>query len=103
MTLYEIGSNDLKEFLLFLKSKYNLIHNSNFFFRDLHYGAMEFLAARGNKTGYTAAEGVARRAAEKFEQQGIFKRIDHQSWCILYPEFALPRVEKAKPAAPAKS
>jgi hypothetical protein len=86
------------EFLRFLKSKFTLIHLSNLFFRDLHYGVMGFLRQNGFRTNYPDAEAVAREVAGAFERKGIFKKIDHQSWLLNYPEFALPRVEKKAPA-----
>ena len=82
------------EFLKYLKSKFTLIHMSNFFFRDFHYGVMAYLEEHGMKMKYQDAEKVAHEVAAKLESGGIFKRIDHQSWLLMYPEFALPRVEK---------
>jgi len=82
------------EFLKFLKAKFTLIHLSNLFFRDFHYGVMSFLERKGLKLKYHDAERVAVEAGAAFERRGIFKRIDHQSWLLNYPEFALPRVEK---------
>ena len=82
------------EFLKYLKSKFTLIHMSNIFFRDLHYGVMSYLAEHGKKLHYRESEKVAREVAAKFEAGGIFKKIDHQSWLLTYPEFTLPRVEK---------
>jgi len=90
----ELIVNNRTEFLKFLKSKFTILHLSNFFFRDFHYGVMEYLRERGVKLKYQVAEKVAREAGAAFEQQGIFKRIDHQSWLINYPEFALPKQEK---------
>ena len=87
------------EFLKFLKAKFTLIHMSNLFFRDFHYGAMSFLEQKGMKLKYHDAERAAAEAAAAFERKGILKRIDHQSWLLNYPEFALPRVEKKAPAA----
>jgi hypothetical protein len=95
----ELIARNETEFLKFLKEKFTLIHLSNFFFRDFHYGVMAFLERKGIKLKYFAAEGIAREAAAALEQRGIFKRIDHQSWLLNYPEFALPRVEKKAPAA----
>ncbi len=91
------------EFLKFLKSKFTLIHLSNFFFRDFHYGVMTFLSDHGKKLRYQEAEKIAVEVGRRFEEEGIFKRVDFQSWKLHYPEFALPKVEKpaAKPAAPA--
>jgi hypothetical protein len=88
------------EFLKFLKSRFTLIHASNFFFRDFHYGVMAYLRERRVKLTYAEAEDVARRVGASFEQKGLFKRIDHQSWRLEYPEFALPKVEKAEKKAP---
>jgi hypothetical protein len=91
----------LPEFLKFLKSRFTLIHASNFFFRDFHYGVMSYLHERKVKLTYQEAEEAARKVGEALEQKGIFTRVDHQSWRLNYPEFALPRVEKAPAAAPA--
>src|SRR6266478_3396895 len=86
------------EFLKYLKSKFTLIHLSNLFFRDFHYGVMSYLADHGMKMKYEEAENVAREVGNEMEKRGILRRIDHQSWTLNYPEFALPRVEK-QPAA----
>ena len=82
------------EFLKFLRSKFTLIHLSNIFFRDFHYGVMSYLSDHGIKLRYHDAEKAAREAAEEFEKSGILKRIDFQSWKLNYPDFALPRTEK---------
>jgi hypothetical protein len=86
--------NNSSEFLRYLKSKFTLIHASNFFFRDFHYGVMSYLQDHGKKMKYHDAEKVALEVGTAFEQKGLFKRIDHQSWLLNYPEFALPKVEK---------
>ena len=88
--------NNQLEFLKFLKQKFALIHRSNFFFRDFHYGLMSYLEEHGNKVKYTNAEAIAREVGEGLEKKGIFKKIDHQSWLLNYPDFALPRVVKAE-------
>jgi len=92
---------DTGDFLGFLRTKFKfgLIHNSNFFFRDLHYGVMAYLASKGRHAGYTRSEKIARELAADLERAGILKKIDYQSWCVNYPEFALPRVEKTPAAA----
>ncbi len=82
------------EFLNFLKAKFRLYHLSNVFLRDLSYGVMAYLHERGTRLRLTAAERMARQVAEAFERQGLLKKVDAQSWVLLYPEFALPRVEK---------
>jgi len=83
------------EFFKYLKSRFTLIHRSNIFFRDFHYGVMGYLAGHGIKIGYGKAEKVAREIASEFEKNGTLKKIDHQSWLLEYPEFALPRPEGA--------
>ena len=82
------------EFLKYLKSRFTLIHLSNFFFRDFHYGVMSYLEDHGMKLKYYDAEKVAREVGDALEKNGIFKKIDYQSWLLIYPEFALPRIEK---------
>jgi hypothetical protein len=87
------------EFLKYLKAKFTLIHLSNVFFRDFHYGVMAYLTDHGMKLKYHDAEQVAREVGEGLEKRGILRKIDHQSWTLNYPEFALPRVEK-QPTTP---
>jgi|ERR1041385_6803296 hypothetical protein len=91
--------NNQTEFLKYLKKKFTLIHMSNIFFRDFHYGLMAYLEERGKKMKYLNAEKIAREVADGLEKNGIFKKIDHQSWLLNYPEFALPRVEKVEKKA----
>lgn len=86
--------NNLEEYLTFIKSKFVFIHNSNFFFRDLHYATKMFLEVHLIKTSYRKAEIAAKEISLILEQQKIFKTIDHQSWMLNYPKFALPKVEK---------
>ncbi|HZY11053.1 MAG TPA: hypothetical protein VFF29_07855 [Bacteroidota bacterium] len=86
--------NNKAEFFKYLKSKFKLIHLSNVFFRDFHYGVMSYLQDHGMKLKYLDAERKAHDIGIAFEKQGIFKRIDHQSWVLIYPDFALPRIEK---------
>ena len=82
------------EFLKYLKSKFTLIHMSNIFFRDVHFGVMSYLQEHGMNVKYLTGEKIAQQVGEDYEKQNIFKKIDHQSWLLNYPEFALPRVEK---------
>jgi hypothetical protein len=93
MTIDELVGNQT-QLLKYLKEKFVLLHHSNIFFRDLHFGVMAYLAEHGKKLAYNDAEAVARDVAGRLEQAGILKKIDHQSWLLNYPEFALPRVEK---------
>jgi hypothetical protein len=86
--------NNKTDFLIFLKSRFTIIHNSNFFFRDFHYGIMAFLKEHNMKNTYQLSEIIARETSLAFETNGILKRIDHQSWVVNYPDFALPRQDK---------
>ncbi|MBA4313072.1 MAG: hypothetical protein C0417_10635 [Chlorobiaceae bacterium] len=86
--------NNLEEYLTFIKSKFTFIHNSNFFFRDLHYATKMFLEEHLIKTSYQKAEIMTKELSLVLEKQEIFKNIDHQSWMLNYPKFALPKVEK---------
>jgi hypothetical protein len=90
----EIITANTAEFLRFLKERFTLIHQSNFFFRDLQYGAIAYFESKGKKLKYLVAETVAHEVAAEFERKGIFKQIDRQTWLVQYPEFTLPRVEK---------
>ena len=90
----DLITSNSAEFLKYLKTKFTLIHLSNFFFRDFHYGVMLYLQDHRMKLNYHDAEHVAVLVGRAFEEKGIFKRIDHQSWLLQYPEFALPKVEK---------
>lgn len=86
--------NNQQGLLQFLKSKFPLIHNSNLFFRDFHYGVMWFLQEHKMNGSYHIVEKTAKEVIKSFEQNGILKKIDSQTWMLNYPEFALPRVEK---------
>ncbi|TAK60473.1 MAG: hypothetical protein EPO24_06685 [Bacteroidetes bacterium] len=90
--------NQKTEFLSYLKTKFMLIHNSNIFLRDLHFGLMSYIREKnGKKIQYFDGEQLAKSICTEFEKNGIFIKIDHQSWKLNYPEFALPRVEKKAP------
>ncbi|MEK7819276.1 MAG: hypothetical protein AAB255_05750 [Bacteroidota bacterium] len=86
-----IVTNNQIEFLHFIKAKYPIYHLSNLFFRDLHYGVKEFLDMKQCKLSYTDSEKVAREVAQFYETKNIFKKIDKQSWVLLYPEFSLKK------------
>ncbi len=86
--------SDPEEFLRFLKARYRIIHRSNFFFRDLHYGVMLYCSSHGLKVRYGEGEEIARTVAGVLEEKGIFRKVDHQSWLVNYPAFEVPRNEK---------
>ncbi len=84
-----------KDFLKYLKSEFPLYHLSNIFFRDFHYGVMNYLMAYKKKLKYFDAEQVTRDVISEFEKTGLLRKIDKQTWLLNYPEFKLPQVKKA--------
>ena len=84
-----------KDFLKYLKAQFPLYHLSNIFFRDFHYGVMNYLMAYKKKLKYSDAEQVTREVINEFEKTGLLRKIDKQTWLLNYPEFQLPRVKKA--------
>lgn len=83
----EMIKTDYPVLLNYLKAKFPLFHNSNFFFRDFHYGLRKYLEKKGIKLNYQDAEEVAEDVGKFLESQGIFVKIDRQSWKINYQEF----------------
>ena len=86
---YIIGNQ--VEFLNFMKSRAQLIHLSNVFFRDLHFAVMEFLKKKNVKVGQTEAEMVAREIASHFEKKNIFKKLNTQTWMLNYTDYAIKK------------
>jgi hypothetical protein len=84
-----------KDFLKYLKSRVPLYHLSNVFFRDLHYAVMNYLMGQKRKLKYYDGEEVTRGVIAEFEKGGLLKKIDSQTWLLVYPEFQLPRMKKA--------
>jgi hypothetical protein len=104
MTTMKPPASDISsaELLLFLREKFPVIHNSNIFFRDLYYGVMAYMETRGRRLSHAAADGMAKEIAARLVSEGILTPIDHQSWRLNYPQFALPRQAPAPAPAAAK-
>lgn len=84
--LNTLKNND--EILLkFLKAKFPVFHNSNFFFRDLQYGIRSFLEKKDIFISYKESEKLANDIAEHFTGKAIFQRVNNQGWKVNYPEF----------------
>jgi len=83
----ELTKNDYQVFLNYLKAKFPLFHNSNFFFRDFHYGIKRYLEKKGILVSYEKAERIAKELSMYFESQGIFIRTNDLGWKINFPEF----------------
>ena len=95
----KLFTDNQKEFLKFLKSRYTLIHSSNIFFRDIHYGIMAYLELNRLAYKYLESEQLARNVIASYEASNIFQKVDGKTWVLNYPEFKLA---PAKPAAAAK-
>ena len=80
----------LKEesFLAYLKAKFPLFHNSNFFYRDLQYGIRSFMEKKDITISYAEADRLAKKVAEYFEEKSIFIRVNKTGWKVNYPAFA---------------
>jgi hypothetical protein len=78
---------DYPVFLNYLKAKFPLFHNSNFFFRDLHYGVKSYLEKKEIFVSYAEAEEITEKMAEFLETKEIFILVNEKSWKINYPEF----------------
>lgn len=74
-------------FLSYLKAKFPVFHNSNFFFRDLHYGVKGYFEKKGKELSYSDSQEIAYKLAEYFEEQGIFVKTSDKTWRIEFPEF----------------
>jgi hypothetical protein len=76
-------------FLAYLKANdYPVYHKSNIFFRDFQYGLWKFLKENQTKVSYEQMERIAREIAEAYEEQGIFRKINRQSYEVNLPAFA---------------
>ncbi|HEY6953017.1 MAG TPA: hypothetical protein VI758_11450 [Bacteroidota bacterium] len=89
-----------KEFLGFMKSRYSLFHESNVFFRDLHYAVMAFLTVNKLPMGYVPAEDLTKRIISAYEDTKVFLRIDERTWMLNYPAM---KTVTTKPAPVAKA
>jgi hypothetical protein len=99
----KLFTDNQKDFLKYLKSRFPLYHDSNVFFRDLHYGVMSYLDINKVRYSYTEAEAVTRAVVEALETATILRRIDRQTWMLNYPEFKKPSSKPAPPAKPTAS
>lgn len=81
-----LKSND-EELLNYLKAKFPVFHNSNFFFRDFQYGIRTFLEKKEIKASYQMAEKLAEEMAKYFEEKNLFVKINHQAWKINKNDF----------------
>ncbi|MDA0986803.1 MAG: hypothetical protein O3A55_04305 [Bacteroidetes bacterium] len=84
-------TNNKIEFLHFLKKMFPLFHLSNLFFRDVHYGIIDFLEFKKIKTNYGEAEKIAIEVVKFYEKLNILKKISNNTWVLNYSEFVQPK------------
>jgi len=83
----EILKSEQQIFLNYLKAKFPVFHNSNFFFRDFHYGVKSYFEKKGIKLSYALSEQLAKKYAELLESEGFFIKITDKTWKVEFPEF----------------
>lgn len=83
----ELLKSDKETLLKFLKARFPLFHNSNFFFRDLQYGIKSYLEKKNYKVTYKQSEDLAKEMASLFEKESLFIMVNSQAWRINNPEF----------------
>jgi len=83
----ELLKNNDEELLNYLKAKFPVFHNSNFFFRDFQYGIRSFLEKKEIKASYQMAEKLAEEMAKYYEEKNLFVKINQQTWKINKTEF----------------
>jgi len=91
--------NDLKNenqiFLSYLKAKFPLFHNSNFFSKDFQYGLKSFLEKKSIHLTENNLISLSDQFSNYYETQGIFIKTSTQGWKLNYPDFVT-----AKPGDP---
>lgn len=83
----ELLKNNDTALLNFLKAKFPVFHNSNFFFRDLQYGIRSFLEKKNIPVSYKDSETLATEMTKYFEVKEIFVKVNHQAWKVNHKEF----------------
>ena len=84
----ELLQKEDQSFLGFLKARFPVFHNSNFFYRDLEFGIRSFLEKKNIFITYGEADKLAKLMAKYFEEKGIFIKVSKTGWKVNYPEFA---------------
>lgn len=79
--------SDQMQLMKYLKSRYPLFHNSNFFQKDFQYGIRRFLESKNIELSETEAQQLAANLSHSLEAQGIFIKTNSLGWKINYPEF----------------
>lgn len=68
------------QFLMFLKTKFPLFHNSNIFLRDIQFGIKNYFANKQIILSYSDSEKLALLFSDKLVSEEIFKKISDNCW-----------------------
>lgn len=79
--------SDHSQLMKYLKSRYPLFHNSNFFLKDFQYGIKRFLESKNIELNEAEAQLLAASISHSFETEGIFIKTNSLGWKINYPDF----------------
>lgn len=90
-TLFSDLKNENQIFLSYLKAKFPLFHNSNFFSKDFQYGLKSFLEKKSIHLTENNLISLADQFSTYYETQGIFIKTSSQGWKLNYPEFVTAR------------
>ncbi len=83
----KIAKDEYPIVLNFLKAKFPLFHNSNFFFRDFQYGLKRFFIKKEIYLTIPESEELANRVAKFLEDEQVFIKVNKIGWRLNYPEF----------------
>jgi hypothetical protein len=83
----QIIKNESTQFLQFLKGTFPLFHNSNFFVRDYQYGIKRYLEKKDIFISIAESEKITEQTKDYFESEGIFIKVNDNTWRINFPEF----------------
>lgn len=74
--------NNKEIFINYLREKYEVIYNSNIFFREIQYGILTYFEKKGIKLSYPVTEKLAYEFAELLEENGELVKIDSRTWKV---------------------
>lgn len=86
-TLFSDLKNENQIFLSYLKAKFPLFHNSNFFSKDFQYGLKSFLEKKNIHLTENILISLANQFSNYYETEGIFVKTSCNGWKLNYPEF----------------
>jgi len=86
-SLVKLIESDHSQLMKYLKSRYPLFHNSNFFSKDFQYGIKRFLESKNIEVDEVEVQHLAASISNSLEANGIFIRTNSSGWKINYPDF----------------